>query len=90
LAGSAYWSPRRVSSADPDPLQEVRIVREPARLDRTMTESGPDRRKPVQRAISPEERQELHELRKEMRRKPLSLEQRLRLEQLGRRERLAS
>ena len=55
-----------------------------------MTESGPVRRKPVQRAISPEERKELHELRQEMRRKPLSLEQRLRLEQLGRRERLAS
>ena len=55
-----------------------------------MTESEPARRKPLQRAISPEERQELHELRREMRRKPLSLEQRLRLEQLSRRERLAS
>ena len=51
-----------------------------------MAESEPERRKPVQRAISPEDRQELDELR----RKPLSLERRLRLEQLGRRERLAS
>lgn len=55
-----------------------------------MPESEPERRKPVQRAISPEERQELRELRQQIRRKPLSLEQRLRLEQLGRRERLAS
>ena len=55
-----------------------------------MTESEPERRKPVERAISPEERKELDELRREVRRKPLSLEHRLRLEQLGRRERLAS
>ncbi|MCY4533970.1 MAG: hypothetical protein OXB91_01295 [Bryobacterales bacterium] len=55
-----------------------------------MTESEPERPKPVQRAISPEERQELDELRREVRRKPLSLEHRLRLEQLGRRERLTS
>ena len=55
-----------------------------------MTESEPERRKPIQRAISPEERQELDELRREVRRKPLSLEHRLWLEQLGRRERLAS
>ncbi|MCY4596453.1 MAG: hypothetical protein OXC19_16840 [Bryobacterales bacterium] len=55
-----------------------------------MTESEPERPKPVQLVISPKERQELDELRREMRRKPLTLEHRLRLEQLGRRERLAS
>ena len=69
-------------------MQQVRIARD--LLDRTMTESEPERRKPVQLAISPEERKELDELRREVRRKPLSLEHRLRLEQLGRRERLAS